>query len=308
MKRLLLALALCLPAFAARTTVADALVKTTGGFCAGTLSISNPAFTSIDGPIAAATVTSTINAATGGFSISLEPGDVYTVTYVVASSGCTPTVEYWNVPVSATPVDLATVRSISPPPPLPNTIPLSYITQSGAATGQYARWDGTTWVPATGSGTGALIANTTSALKGDGAGNGLAVTGTGTNCVLVNGSSAACSNGSGDVVGPSSATDNAIARFDSTTGKLIQNSLVTIDDSGNISTPGTITAGAGGSDPGTVTPAPATVATLPTCDSGLAGGRASVTDANSTTFLASVAGGGSNKVPVFCDGSAWKIG
>lgn len=39
----------------------------------------------------------------------------------------------------------------------------------------------------------------------------------------------------GDVVGPSSATDNAIARFDTTTGKLIQNSVVTIDDSGNIS-------------------------------------------------------------------------
>lgn len=36
--------------------------------------------------------------------------------------------------------------------------------------------------------------------------------------------------GSGDVVGPSSATDNAIARFDTTTGKLIQNSGVTIDD------------------------------------------------------------------------------
>jgi len=38
----------------------------------------------------------------------------------------------------------------------------------------------------------------------------------------------------GDVVGPASATDNAIARFDSTTGKLIQNSVVTMDDTGNI--------------------------------------------------------------------------
>ena len=37
----------------------------------------------------------------------------------------------------------------------------------------------------------------------------------------------------GDVVGPASATDNAIARFDTTTGKLIQNSVVTIDDNGN---------------------------------------------------------------------------
>lgn len=40
--------------------------------------------------------------------------------------------------------------------------------------------------------------------------------------------------GGGDVVGPASATDNAVARFDTTTGKLIQNSAVIIDDSGNM--------------------------------------------------------------------------
>lgn len=43
------------------------------------------------------------------------------------------------------------------------------------------------------------------------------------------------SAGAGDVAGPTSATDNAITRFDGTTGKLIQNSLVTIDDTGNVS-------------------------------------------------------------------------
>ena len=43
--------------------------------------------------------------------------------------------------------------------------------------------------------------------------------------------------GGGDVVGPASATDNAITRFDGTTGKLIQNSLVTIDDNGSINLP-----------------------------------------------------------------------
>jgi hypothetical protein len=56
--------------------------------------------------------------------------------------------------------------------------------------------------------------------------------------------------GSGDVVGPSSATDNAVARFDTTTGKLVQNSGVTIDDSANISTAGSISVGAGGSTAG----------------------------------------------------------
>ena len=39
----------------------------------------------------------------------------------------------------------------------------------------------------------------------------------------------------GDVVGPASATDNAVARFDTTTGKLIQNSVTLIDDTGNAS-------------------------------------------------------------------------
>lgn len=38
----------------------------------------------------------------------------------------------------------------------------------------------------------------------------------------------------GDVDGPASATDNAVARYDGTTGKLIQNSVVTVDDLGNI--------------------------------------------------------------------------
>lgn len=36
----------------------------------------------------------------------------------------------------------------------------------------------------------------------------------------------------GDVVGPASATDNALARFDTTTGKLVQNSVVSLGDTG----------------------------------------------------------------------------
>jgi len=42
------------------------------------------------------------------------------------------------------------------------------------------------------------------------------------------------STGGGDVFGPASATDNAIARYDTTTGKLIQNSKATIQDGGAI--------------------------------------------------------------------------
>ena len=46
--------------------------------------------------------------------------------------------------------------------------------------------------------------------------------------------------GTGDVVGPSSATDNAVVRFDTTTGKLVQNSTVTVGDTGNVAGVGTL--------------------------------------------------------------------
>ena len=43
--------------------------------------------------------------------------------------------------------------------------------------------------------------------------------------------------GGADVVGPGSSTDNAIARYDGTTGKIIQNSGVTVDDDDNVLIP-----------------------------------------------------------------------
>lgn len=42
----------------------------------------------------------------------------------------------------------------------------------------------------------------------------------------------------GDIVGPASSTDNAVARWDGTTGKLLQNSLAILDDAGNLTLPG----------------------------------------------------------------------
>jgi len=47
--------------------------------------------------------------------------------------------------------------------------------------------------------------------------------------------------GTGDVVGPASATDNALARFDLTTGKLIQNSSAILNDTGDLSIAGDLT-------------------------------------------------------------------
>jgi hypothetical protein len=55
----------------------------------------------------------------------------------------------------------------------------------------------------------------------------------------------------GDVVGPASATDNALARFDATTGKLIQNSVGILSDAGaltgitDFTYTGTLTGGTG---------------------------------------------------------------
>jgi hypothetical protein len=91
----------------------------------------------------------------------------------------------------------------------------------------------------------ALLANTGSAptwstlttgtaiLYGDGSGGFSNVT-IGSGVSFAGGTLSATGSG-GDVVGPASSTDNAVARFDGTTGKILQNSVTTIDDTGNAS-------------------------------------------------------------------------
>lgn len=95
------------------------------------------------------------------------------------------------------------------------------------------------------------------------------------------------SAGSGDVVGPSSAADNAIARFDTTTGKLVQDSGVTVSDVSGSSV--TIASSAGN--------ALAIAATAPAATTGasVAGKAASLTAAPAvaSTDTAGAAAGGS---------------
>ena len=79
----------------------------------------------------------------------------------------------------------------------------------------------------------------TSILYGNGTGGFSSVT-IGSGVAFAGGTLTATGTG-GDVVGPASATDNAIARYNLTTGKLIQNSTVTIDDNGNIDQANAIT-------------------------------------------------------------------
>jgi len=85
--------------------------------------------------------------------------------------------------------------------------------------------------------------------------------------------------------------------FNKTTNVL---SVAAITTTGNATVGGIIEAGV------TVKTTPTTVALLPVV--GTAGRRAFVTDANATTFASVVAGGGANGVPVYDDGTNWRIG
>jgi len=53
---------------------------------------------------------------------------------------------------------------------------------------------------------------------------------------------------------------------------------------------------------------PVTVANLPSASTAGVGSRGFVTDSSVSTFGSTVAGGGSTKVPVYSDGSNWKVG
>jgi len=83
-------------------------------------------------------------------------------------------------------------------------------------------------------------------------GTGLSSLGSALQIVRVNagGTALEYAAGGGDVVGPASATSNAIVRFNGTTGKLVKNSGASVDDAGNVVATifqsGTNTLGAGG--------------------------------------------------------------
>jgi hypothetical protein len=88
-------------------------------------------------------------------------------------------------------------------------------------------------------GTGSTTANTAiNALLPNQTGNSgkvLSTNGTDTSWIV-------SGTGSGDVTGPASSTDNAITRFNGTTGKVVQNSSVIIDNSNNVSGVATLNA------------------------------------------------------------------
>lgn len=79
--------------------------------------------------------------------------------------------------------------------------------------------------------------------------------------------------------------------------------VVTIGDgdNGNIS-------GANVMSANTIRTIPTTFSSLPTASVAGSGARAIITDANTTTFYSTVDTGGSNIVPVFSDGTNWRVG
>jgi hypothetical protein len=110
-------------------------------------------------------------------------------------------------------------------------------------------------------------------------GNGSKVLALNAGATEVEWATAGVGSGSGDVVGPASSTDNAIARFDSTTGKLLQNSVVTVGDTGAVS--------------GVTTLAASTSVTTPIVQATNSGGLA-LKNSGGTTQMSVGAGGGDN--------------
>ena len=107
------------------------------------------------------------------------------------------------------------------------------------------------------------------------AGTGISTTGTYPNFTITNTSPSL----GGDVVGPASATDNAVARFDTTTGKLIQNSVVIVSDAGAVT--------------GVTTLAASTSVTTPIVQASNSGGL-SLKNSAGTTQISMGGGGGDN--------------
>ena len=99
-------------------------------------------------------------------------------------------------------------------------------------------------------------------------------------------------NADSDVEGPSSATDNAVVRFDGTTGKLIQNtSVVTISDAG------TVAGGAGGnsygfSATGQISGANAVIAGTTVSGAGVVAAKALTTEEATISVAGVVSGAG----------------
>ena len=192
-----------------------------------TVSIANGTGISATGTYPAFTVTNTgVTSAVAGTGISVSSGTgAVTVTntapdQTVALTGAGTTVvtgTYPNFTITSTDSTTGTVTSVAATAGTGISVTGSPITTSGTLNITNTAPDQTVAIAS---------------------GTGISVTGTYPNFTITNTSPSL----GGDVVGPASATDNAIARYNLTTGKLIQNSLVIVDDTGSVTGVNALTA------------------------------------------------------------------
>jgi hypothetical protein len=189
---------------------------------------------------------------TNGTDSSWSVNPLGTVTSVAATAGT-------GISVSGSPITTSGTLTIT------NTAPdqtVSIASGTGiSATGTYPAFTVTNTLP-----------DQTVVLT---AGTGISTSGTYPNFTITNISPSL----GGDVVGPASATDNAVARYDTTTGKLIQNSVVTVGDTGATT--------------GITTLSASTSVTTPIVQASNSGGLA-LKNSGGTTQMSVGAGGGDN--------------
>lgn len=104
--------------------------------------------------------------------------------------------------------------------------------------------------------------------------------------------------GGGNVLGPASSTDTAVPVFDGTTGTLLKNTGVKVDSSNNVT-------GMAQASLTTLAISGVAFASLPAAP--VAGMVAYVTDSNTVTWGATIAGSSTNKVLAFYNGTNWTV-
>ena len=174
----------------------------------------------------------------GQLLIGNSTGNTLAKSTLTAGTGISITNGAGAITISAT-GGTGTVTSVSGTAPISvatgTTTPVISISQSGVATDGYL--SSTDWNTFNGK---APATTGTAILYGNGTGGFSSVT-IGTGVTFAAGTLSATGSG-GDVVGPASSTDNAIARFDLATGKLLQNSVVIVGDTGSITGVNALTA------------------------------------------------------------------
>jgi len=122
----------------------------------------------------------------------------------------------------------------------------------------------------------------------------LNTTGTASSSTYLRGDMAWSSNPLGDVTGPGSSTDNALARFDSTTGKILLNSTATLSDAGTLTATafaGALTGNVTGNASGTAATVTGATQSNITALGTIASLVATTADINGGTLDAAIVGG-----------------